>query len=124
MQTRQNSILFFLFNIRLKWSASVFIIAFLMFTRTVSAQQSINLTITKQYLNIPVGDHARMKMIELNEGGKMKREFPVQLAEDSVSYWIYIDVSEFKGKSISIRSHAKEASLKRIYQDDQINGSD
>lgn len=90
----------------------------------VSAQQVINMKITKHYLNIPVGSRARMKIIELRENGKMKREFPVQLAEDTVSYWIYIDVSEFKGKNISIASHAKEASLQRIYQDDQINGAD
>jgi fructan beta-fructosidase len=80
--------------------------------------------ITKQYLNIPVGDHARMKLIELRENGKLRREFPVQLAEDTVSYWIYIDVSEFKGRTIQVSSHAKQHSLARIYQDERINGSD
>ena len=52
------------------------------------------------------------------------REFPVQLAEDSVNYWIYIDVTEFKGKTIYLSSPASANSLCRIYQDEQINGSD
>ncbi len=90
----------------------------------VFAQQEISMKITKHYLNIPVGNQARMKMIELKENGKMKREFPVQLAEDTVSYWIYIDVSEFTGKTIQVSSHATQASLQQIYQNDQINGSD
>ena len=91
---------------------------------SVSAQQVMNMKITKHYLNIPVGSHESLRMIELSENGKMKREFPVQLAGDTISYWIYIDVSEFKGKEISISSRSKEASVKRIYQDDKINGSD
>jgi len=100
------------------------VVFFVLSSFILSAQQTMNMKITKRYLNIPVGDHARMKMIELNENGKMKREFPVQLAEDTVSYWIYIDVSEFKGKTINVSSHTKQNSLKQVYQDDKINGSD
>jgi len=54
----------------------------------------------------------------------MQREFPVQLAEDAINYWIYIDVTEFQGKTISLTSPASSKSLNRIYQDDRINGSD
>lgn len=100
------------------------VVFFVLSSLILSAQQTMNMKITQQYLNIPVGDHARMKMIELNENGKMKREFPVQLAEDTVSYWMYINVSEFKGKTINVSSHANQNSLKKIYQDDNINGSD
>ena len=82
------------------------------------------LKITQSYLNIPIGTKSRMKLVEIKVNGKMQREFPVQLAEDSINYWIYIDVTEFKGKTISITTPAKSESLNRIYQADQINGSD
>ena len=98
-------------------------ILFLVISSSVFSNE-LKLKITKPYLNIPVGYRARMKMIEINVAGKMQREFPVQLAEDSVNYWIYIDVTEFRGKTISLTSPASSKSLNRMYQDDKINGSD
>jgi sucrose-6-phosphate hydrolase SacC (GH32 family) len=84
----------------------------------------LKIKITKPYLNIPVGYQARMKLVEIKVNGKNKREFPVQLAEDTVNYWIYIDVNEFKGQTITLACPASAKSLNRIYQDEQINGSD
>ena len=95
----------------------------LLFTRSGYGQQR-QMQISHRYLNIPVGAKARMKLIELRAGGKLLRKFPVQLAEDSISYWIYIDVSECKQQLISIIAPAKQYCLERIYQDDKINGSD
>jgi fructan beta-fructosidase len=86
--------------------------------------QSTEMLISKHYLNIPIGHKARMRMLELSVNGEMKREFPAQIAEDSIGYWIYIDVSEFKGKKVKISSLASEHALRRIYQDDQIRGAD
>ncbi|MDP9042805.1 MAG: glycoside hydrolase family 32 protein, partial [Bacteroidota bacterium] len=95
----------------------------IIFTLFVNGQ-SREIKITKHYLNIPIGHKARMRMMELKVNGNMKREFPVQLAEDSVEYWIYIDVSEFRGKQIIISCNAGPGALQRIYQDDRINGED
>src|SRR5665213_1962401 len=89
-----------------------------------SASGQVEMKINRHYLNIPVGYLARMKLIELRVNGKLKRELPVQLAEDSIGYWIYVDVSEFSGQKRTISAPAKEQSLKRIYQDDRINGAD
>ncbi|MBS1669272.1 MAG: glycoside hydrolase family 32 protein [Bacteroidetes bacterium] len=99
------------------------LIACLFFVTALFAND-IKMKISSHYLNIPIGYHARMKLVELRLDGKLKRNFPVQLAEDSIGYWIYIDVSEFKGKTISIACPAKNQWLKRIYQSDRINGWD
>ena len=99
-------------------------ILFFLSLLSVASAQQMDIKVTKHYLNIPIGVKARMKMIELRVNGKMKREFPAQLAEDSISYWIYIDVSEFKNQRINISSHATQSSVERIYQDDQISGAD
>src|ERR1700732_4657363 len=85
---------------------------FAMITLIVSGQ-STKIKITKHYLNIPIGYKARMRMMGLNINGKMKREFPVQIAEDSIGYWIYIDVSEFKGQKITISCQASQHALQR-----------
>ena len=86
--------------------------------------QQVDMKITRHYLNIPIGYRARMKLMELRVKGKMERKFPVQLADDSVGYWIYIDVSAFKGQTVSIHCAAGKQAIGRIYQDDDINGSD
>jgi len=78
----------------------------------------------RHYLNIPIGHQARMKVIELHAGGKLQRELPLQLAEDTIGYWIYIDVSAFKGQKITLSGMVSQKALRRIYQDDRINGAD
>jgi len=86
--------------------------------------QTRTLKITKPYLNIPVGNQARMKLVKILVAGKLQREFPVQLAEETVNYWIYIDVSEFMGKEITFLCPATSHDIGRIYQDQEINGAD
>jgi fructan beta-fructosidase len=88
------------------------------------AQQQVHLKITRHYLNIPIGRQARMKLLELRAGDKVLREIPVQLAEDTVDYWIFVDVSDFKGQTVSLGGTVSDRALKRIYQDDKINGAD
>ncbi len=48
----------------------------------------------------------------------------MQLAEQSPDYWIFIDVSEFKGQTITLLGPASQAALDRIYQADKIEGAD
>jgi hypothetical protein len=84
----------------------------------------VTITITKHYLNIPIGNQARMKLLQLRTGSRVKLEMPVQLAEDTVNYWIFVDVHEFKGQKMVLAGPATATALKRIYQDDKINGSD
>ncbi len=55
--------------------------------------------------------------------------FPVQLAEHAVDYWIFLDVSEFKGSTITLTGPSDlsgpsaQAALDRIYQANQIEGA-
>jgi fructan beta-fructosidase len=52
-----------------------------------------------------------------------RREFPVQLAEHRPDYWIFIDVSEFKGQTINLSGPSSQAALNAIYQADTIEGA-
>ena len=85
--------------------------------------------ITQRYLNIPVERKSEMRIFQISSGGVQKREFPVQLAEHAVDYWIFLDVSEFKGSTISLTGPSDlsgpsgRAALDRIYQSNQIEGA-
>jgi fructan beta-fructosidase len=92
--------------------------------QNLDAPQSVEINVTKHYLNIPIGNQARMKLIDLRSGGQLQRELPLQLAEDSIGYWVFIDVSAFKGQKITLSGTVSRHALQRIYQDDRINGAD
>ena len=91
--------------------------------------QSRTIYITQRYLNIPVERESEMRIFQISVGGIQKREFPVQLAEHAVDYWIFLDVSEFKGSTITLTGPsdlsgpAAQAALDRIYQANQIEGA-
>jgi sucrose-6-phosphate hydrolase SacC (GH32 family) len=80
--------------------------------------------ITQQYLNIPIGREAKMRVLQINVDGKLKREFPAQLAEGPIDYWIFIDASEFQGQTITLSGSAAQLALDRIYQSKKIDGED
>jgi fructan beta-fructosidase len=86
--------------------------------------QSRTIQISKQYLNIPVARSGEMRVYEIRVNGAEQREFPVQLAEGRPDYWIFLDVSEFKGQTITLGGPASQAALDRIYQADKIEGSE
>ena len=91
--------------------------------------QSRTFHITQRYLNIPVERASKMGLFQISVGGVLKREFPVQLAEHAIDYWIFLDVSEFKGSTITLTgskgaaSPSAQAALDRIYQANQIEGA-
>jgi sucrose-6-phosphate hydrolase SacC (GH32 family) len=86
--------------------------------------QSRTFHISKHYLNIPVSRAGEMRVFQIQVDGIQKREFPLQLAEHSPDYWIFIDVSEFKGQTITLLGPSTQAALDAIYQADKIEGAD
>ena len=83
--------------------------------------QTRKLEVTQQYLNVPIGRQAKSRIFTISENGIVKREFPLQLAEDTVDYWIYLDIREFKGQMITLAGPATQPALDRIYQDRTIH---
>lgn len=84
--------------------------------------ETMAMQITRQYLNIPIGRKAKMRVFQISVDGKLRREFPAQLAEDSIDYWIFIDVSEFQGQKITLSGSATQLAWDRMYQSDKIEG--
>jgi len=110
-------------SIRSVWKAAIIVLS-LFLSANLYGQQPLSLKVPIKYLNIPIGSRSRLKLVTSYQQGREKRVFPVQLAKDSISFWIFIDVSEFKGQEIILSCHARPEDLKRIEQAEQIKGSD
>ncbi|MEO6815937.1 MAG: glycoside hydrolase family 32 protein [Edaphobacter sp.] len=92
--------------------------------RSFLTAQSKRMHISQQYLNIPIGRSIKPQLFQISVDGTVEREFPLQLAEDSVDYWIFVDASAFKGRTISLSGMATQTAVDRIYQADKIHGAD
>jgi len=64
--------------------------------------KSRQLTLLNKYLNFPVKRNARERLISVTIGGKKVREFSIRLTDDEPDYWVYLDISEFKGKEATV----------------------
>jgi fructan beta-fructosidase len=82
------------------------------------------MNITQSFLSIPIGRDAKMQVFQIRVDGKLKREFPAQLAEGPIDYWIFIYVDEFKSQTITLSGPSTQVALSRIYQANKINGED
>ena len=86
------------------------------------AAADIVMKINKRYLNLPVAqvqDRGNMKFLI---GDKQERQFKIRLAKGEPEYWVYCDMSALKGKTITISYDGDESGLKKIYQNDEIEG--
>ena len=59
-------------------------------------------TIENQYLNFPVKQGTKTSLIHFIIDDKIEREFEVPLAIGEPDFWIFLDVSEFKGKKVTL----------------------
>jgi fructan beta-fructosidase len=114
---------------RLRLQSMSCLLAIVVCPVTSLCAQSRTFHIAQRYLNIPAERASEMRLLQISVGGVQKRKFPVQLAEHAIDYWIFLDVSEFKGSTITltglsgIASPSAQAALGRIYQANQIEGA-
>lgn len=92
----------------------------LLFCLSVSAG-NIPIKITKQYLNLPVSQRTERKRMTFSVEGKEDRSFVIRLSANP-DYWVFCDMTAYKGKTINISYEGDPSGLSRIYQDDKIEG--
>lgn len=88
----------------------------------VSSADETTLKITKRYLNLPVSHRTDRKKMTFEVKDAPTRNFVIRLAEGTPDYWVFCDVSDWKGKTLRIGYEGN--GLERIYQDDFIAGQD
>lgn len=87
------------------------------------AAADITIKVTKRYLNLPVSHKQERKAMTYTIGGKEEQRFVIRLSAEP-EYWVFSDLSAYKGKTIKISYEGDAAGLGKIYQDDKINGQD
>ena len=85
------------------------------------------LVFAEKYLNMPVKHGAAKRTMNILIDGKIVRQFVIELAEGEPDYWVFLNVSEFKGKTATLKLKAsarKSNGLEKIYQDNAIKEAD
>ncbi|WP_197414136.1 glycoside hydrolase family 32 protein [Terracidiphilus gabretensis] len=90
-------------------------------TLIAQGQSSETLHITHRLLNVPINRGAEARPFQIALDGRVEREFPLQLADEKIDYWVSIDVSELKGQTVTLSGPVTQAVLKRIYQADEVH---
>ncbi len=106
-------------------SVKAILIGCFMAFSTIHVQAAdLPIKITKKYLNFPISQSQKRAVMQFSVGGKKERSFNIRLASGEPEYWVFYDVSSFKGKTITIRYQGDNTGLSKIYQDDKIAGQD
>jgi sucrose-6-phosphate hydrolase SacC (GH32 family) len=98
-------------------------------TTKISALEK-NIKIEKQYLNMPVKNGAPKRYVDILADGKIVREFQIELpaASEKPDFWVFLDVAEFKNKTLTVRlvdaDNADSDILSSLTIDDQIKGGE
>lgn len=99
-----------------------FILWMLAFLPLFAMAGEVTFKITKKYLNFPVSHQVDRARMTFEVEGQPDLSVVVRLAPDEAEYWVFKDVSAYKGKTIKIRYEGNEKGLAKIYQSDEIAG--
>ena len=78
----------------------------------------------KRYLNFPVSHKVDRKQMKMTVGTADYCKFVVRLTAGEPDYWVFQDVSELKGKTVTLTFDGADDALQKIYQDDTFPGKD
>lgn len=85
--------------------------------------QTKSFKISKRYLNFPISQKQKRQVMKMDFDGKNIIDYQARLSAEP-EYWVFYDVSAYKGKTINLSYNGGEAALNKIYQDDKIAGQD
>ena len=94
------------------------------FAAGIAQAGEITMKIEKQYLNFPISHSVESKAMKITGKGIDEWPFSIRIADQTTDYWIFRDVTPYKGKTITISYEGDPAGLKEIYQGDQIHDQD
>lgn len=84
----------------------------------------VTLKIERQYLNFPISQRVDRHPMTMRLSNGEECTSVIRLAERDEEYWVFQDVSLWRGMSITISGDFSDAALARIYQADEIAHAD
>jgi fructan beta-fructosidase len=92
-------------------------------TNNESTTHDLSLTISSKYLNLPVAHDVNRGKMSFEIKGMPNLNFVIRLSSHP-DYWVFYDVSPYKGKVLKISYAGNPDGLSKIYQNDVITGQD
>lgn len=84
--------------------------------------ETLTVKVSGRYLNIPVSHKTERKRFTLIAKGEDTLSVVVRIAEGTPDYWVFKDVSRYKGKMLELNYEGSGNALKNIIQSDSIYG--
>ena len=81
-----------------------------------------SLTLTRRYLNFPVSHRTDRRTMRLSVDGQEQCHFVIRLAEGEEDYWVFQDVSGWRGKTVRLHYDGPQAALDRVFEADTFPG--
>src|SRR5690606_38340421 len=107
-----------------RFPLAALVLMVVMITAAKASAQEIEININKRYLNIPVSHQQERAKMTFKVDGQPDLSIVIRLATDEPDYWVFKDVADLQGKTVSIAFEGDAAGLSRIYQADAIAGQD
>ncbi len=95
---------------------TIFAISLMACTQLSAAD--LTLKIKHRYLNFPISHRMDRKKMVMKVKNKEYCRFVIRLAEDNPDYWVFQDVSDLMGKSITFSYEGSDKALAQIRQED------
>ena len=70
---------------------------------TITREKTRAIKVRKNYLNLPVKAGAPKRRMGLLLDGKVVHEFDIELADGQPDWWSFVDVTLFKGKTVTLK---------------------
>ena len=86
--------------------------------------QHLTFDIDKKYLNLPIQMLEDRNQMTFTSGDELVRYFDIRISNGEPDYWVFADVSAFKGKKIIVKYPKSVTGLSKIYQSDIWAGQD
>jgi len=84
--------------------------------------ETLTVKVRSNYLNIPVSHDMKRKRLILTSRGQDTLSVVVRIAEGTPDYWVFKDVSRYKGKILELNYEGSRRALENIVLSDTIYG--
>lgn len=85
--------------------------------------ETLSFQVHSRYLNIPVSHKVDRKRLVLTAKGEDTLSVVVRIAEETPDYWVFKDISRYKGKKLNLSYEGSRKALENIVQADSIFGA-
>ena len=75
-----------------------------------------------RYLNIPISHKDGRQVLTMTPKGEDPQRYDVRIAEGEPEYWVYKDISGWKGRKLTLSYPGSQEALDKVFQADTIVG--